>query len=137
MVESKGIGKPDFVKTTTPSRTEVESTSQTAWKVTIYNLILPPDSTISFNVVTIPAKQKLILGYIKATTNIDCIFKSILTRNGSIYCPVFHPQHLVICLTDIAGLVFDAGDVLGVIITNPLDVALTLWGEVSGFLYEV
>lgn len=137
-VENWGIGKPDFVEITSPTRTEVQSESQTAWSLVIDDYCLSANTTITIaNFYTVPANKKLVIGYIKATANIDCIFGTTMLRNGVAFCPLFHPQLTMISLPDTAGFIFDAGDMLGGKFENPLSATLTIRGDVSGFLYDV
>lgn len=133
---SRGTGKPDFNMPTIPSRTEVEPTRQTVFFACM-ELSIPADATLSIpTLYTVPAGKILILGYIKGSADKDCIFSSIMLKNGASYCALFHPQLTIIPLPDTAGFYFVAGDVIGYEVTNPLDEVLTIRGDLGGFLYD-
>lgn len=133
-----GIGKPDFVEITSPTRTEVQAESQTPWNITLYRTTVPANTTLTFSALyTVPANKILVIGYIKASLNIDCIAEAILLKDGVAYCPLFHPQLTAVTYPDTAGLIYNAGEALGFSGINPLPVPLLLNGDISGFLYDV
>jgi len=138
MVDSRGIGKPDFVAITAPTRTEVEATSQTGWVLPVFSLVLPPASVYTAaSAYTVPAGKKLIIGLMKGSVNIDSLFKSAVLKNGSVFTCSVCAVIITIPVPDTAGYVFNAGDVFGFTIDNPLDVPVIFTGSFSGFLYDI
>lgn len=136
-VEDWGIGKPDFVEITTPTRTEVQADSQEAWDITFEPFALPPNSIYAVNFYAVPANRYLIIGYVKLSSSIDFIGYGSWLINGNVRFPLYSSQKSVSALPDTSGIMFEEGTILGVYGENPLDVAVTIAGDMSGFLYRV
>jgi len=136
-VSDWGTGRPDYSAVSFPARTEVESTAQTAWHYTFDDLAVPANYTLSATLYTVSENQKLVLGYIKATTNIDGIGYGAILKSGTVLCPIYFSQYSVVPLPDTTGFVFNAGDTLGFEGINNLNACVLVSGDFSGFLYKV
>jgi hypothetical protein len=132
MVESWGIGYPDFSNPV--GRTQLLATQT---PVTIGAEIIVPPGTISFTVYTVPTAKRFTLGYIKSSTSINCIIPSSFLKNGVSFCPLFSQGMVIDQLPDTSGFVFNEGDTLGFIGTNPLAVPLGVAVCLSGFLDDM
>lgn len=120
----------------TPFRTEIDPAKQTAY-FTSLSAAVPALSTVTVPVLyTVPAGKVLILGYVKGSADKDCIFHSDMLKNGASYCALYHPQMVVIALSDISGFYFVAGETIGFEVTNPLSEVLNVQCDIGGFLYD-
>jgi len=136
-IESWGIGKPDFVTLTVPSRTEVQADSQEAWAL-IFEAILPPDYAIEATLYVVPANRKLVIGHSKSSARIDGIGYAHWIINGVSRSPVWTgSEPIVESFSDISGIEYDAGTTLGLYMLNTLNCAQPVAGGFSGFLYKV
>jgi len=137
-VSDWGTGRPDYSAVSFPARTEVESTAQTAWNYTVNAYPLGPLASLSVTLYDVPANSKLVLGFAKATINLDGIGEAALLKNGSVLCPIFAAQYTVVPLPDTTGFVFDAGDTVGFEARNTIqDACILIRGDFSGFVYKV
>jgi len=108
------------------------------WNMLIQDFVYPANYTLTVPAAyTIPANYTLVVGYIKSSYSIDGIFPSTITKNGVPFCSLFHNQLTIVALPDTSGWQFDAGDYLGFIFENTLDVPLVGRSDMSGFLYKV
>jgi len=136
-VEDWGIGKPDFVEITSPTRTEVQADSQTSWSLTFAG-VLPPNSITEATLYTVPTSNILIFGHSKSSSAIDGIGYAYWLIDGVPRFPVYLGSPAVVeSFSDMAGVEYAAGTVLGLHMENTLSCAQSVAGGFSGFLYKM
>jgi len=127
-------GYPDYSRPTYPARTSILE-GQTRFNL---RAVIPVDAsdTATGDLYTVPTGKRLIIGYAKLSCSHSCIQQADLLLDDDEFASLYFDLLLVVPLSDIAGWVFEAGEVLSAKLYNNLAEDVTFIGVFVGFLQD-